>query len=198
LQSIVGAIFGQAFAGPLLGDDLSTCRERQSDFKVQLEACERIMAGGRTAPKDLAGRFAVRAEWLSQKRDYDNAIVTLNSAVEADPDNVRIIDARAVVHQRKGENDLAMADYNLALQSALDDFNLAVQYAPTRYVARTNRARILTMNKDFNGALADFAEAQKIDPDAVITAVYTAMGQAGRGLVDCNSAIARKPRTSRS
>jgi tetratricopeptide (TPR) repeat protein len=213
---------GKAIAGLLLGDDVATCRERQSDFKVRLEACERIIAGGQAVPKDLAVALAVRGEGFSQKRDYDNAIASLNLAAEADPDNVRIIDARAIAHQRKGEDDLAMADYNLALrkrpnyggayndrgtlymrkmalQSALDDFNLAVQFTPTLYVARTNRARILTMNKDFDGALADFAEAQKIDPDAVNTAVYrcrtyTAMGRLDEALADCNSAIARQPK----
>ncbi len=164
----------------------------------------------------------MRGEGFSQKRDYDGAIASFNSAAEADPDNVRIIDARAVAHQRKGEDDLAMADYNLALrkrpnyggayndrgtlymrkmalQSALDDFNLAVQFTPTLYVARTNRARILTMNKDFDGALADFAEAQKIDPDAVNTSVYrcrtyTAMGKLDDALADCNNAIGRQPK----
>jgi tetratricopeptide (TPR) repeat protein len=216
------SILAQAAAGPLLGDDVATCRERQPDFKVRVDACERVIAAGHANGKDLAVALAVRAEGLSQKRDYDNAIATLNSAIEADPDNVRIIDARAVAHQRKGENDLAMADYNLALrkrpnfgggyndrgtlymrklalQSALDDFNLAVQFAPTLYVARTNRARILTMNKDFDGALADFAEAQRIDPEAVNTAVYrcrtyTAMGRLDDALADCNSAIEKQPK----
>jgi tetratricopeptide (TPR) repeat protein len=220
------SILAQAAAGPLLGDDVATCRERQPDFRVRLDACERLIAAGQANGqangKDLAVALAVRAEGLSQKRDYDNAIATLNSAIEADPDNVRIIDARAVAHQRKGENDLAMADYNLALrkrpnfgggyndrgtlymrklalQSALDDFNLAVQFAPTLYVARTNRARILTMNKDFDGALADFAAAQQIDPEAVNTAVYrcrtyTAMGRLDDALADCNSAIEKQPK----
>jgi tetratricopeptide (TPR) repeat protein len=216
------SILAQAAAGPLLGDDVATCRERQPDFKVRVDACERVIAAGHANGKDLAVALAVRAEGLSQKRDYDNAIAILNSAIEADPDNVRIIDARAVAHQRKGENDLAMADYNLALrkrpnfgggyndrgtlymrklalQSALDDFNLAVQFAPTLYVARTNRARILTMNKDFDGALADFAEAQRIDPEAMNTAVYrcrtyTAMGRLDDALADCNSAIEKQPK----
>jgi tetratricopeptide (TPR) repeat protein len=189
---------------------------------VRLDACERIIAGGRAAPKDLAVALAIRGEGLSQKRDYDGAIAAYNSALEADPEDVRIIDVRAIAHQRKGENDLAMADYNLALQkrpnygagyndrgtlymrklalqSALDDLNLAVQFAPNLYVARTNRARILTMNKDFDGALADFAEAQRIDPGAVNTAVYrcrtyTAMGKLDEALTDCDSAVGRQPK----
>jgi len=219
--SILGLFLGQAVAGPVLGDDVATCRERQPDFKVRADACERLIAAGQVKGKDLAVALAIRGEALSQKRDYDNAIAAFNSAVEADPDNIRIVEARAIAHQRKGQDDLAMADYNLALQkrptygaayndrgtlymrkralqSALDDFNLAVKFAPNLYVARTNRARILTMNKDFDGALADFAEAQRIDPNALNTAVYrcrtyTEMGKLDDALADCNGAIEKQP-----
>jgi len=219
--SILVLLLGQAVAGPVLGDDVATCRERQPDFKVRVDACERLIAAGQVKGKDLAVALAIRGEALSQKRDYDNAIAAFNSAVEADPDNIRIVEARAIAHQRKGQDDLAMADYNLALQkrptygaayndrgtlymrkralqSALDDFNLAVKFTPNLYVARTNRARILTMNKDFDGALADFAEAQRIDPNAVNTAIYrcrtyTAMGKLDDALADCNGAIEKQP-----
>ena len=78
------------------------------------------------------------------------------------------IDARGIAYERKGEDDLAMADYNLALQkrpnfaaaynnrgtvnlrkgalqSALDDFNAGGQISRrTCIVARLNRAHVLT------------------------------------------------------
>jgi len=75
---------GQAVAGPLLGDDVATCRERQTDFKARLDACERIIAEGPVKGKDLAVRLPC-ARGLSQKRDYDKALAGLSSAVEADP-----------------------------------------------------------------------------------------------------------------
>ena len=53
-----------------------------------------------------------------------------------------------------------------ALQSALDDFNAAVKSNPNLYIAHTTAARVLTINKDYDGALADFAEAERIDPAA--------------------------------
>src|SRR6266851_1160237 len=65
---------GQAVAGPLLGDDVATCRERQTDFKARLDACERIIAAGQVKGKDLAVALAVRGEGFSQKRDYDKAL----------------------------------------------------------------------------------------------------------------------------
>ena len=98
--SILVLLLGQAVAGPVLGDDVATCRERQPDFKVRVDACERLIAAGQVKGKDLAVALAIRGEALSQKRDYDNAIAAFNSAVEADPDNIRIVEARAIAHQQ--------------------------------------------------------------------------------------------------
>jgi tetratricopeptide (TPR) repeat protein len=192
------SIASQALAGPELGDDVATCRERpsdpkQNDPKVRLDACERVISSGQASAKDLAVALATRGEALLAKRDYDKAIAAFTDALKADPDNVRILDGRGIAYGRKGEDDLAMADYNLALQkrpnyasaynnrgtiqlrkgalqSALDDFNMAVKYAPNMFVARTNRARVLTVNKDFDAALADLAEAQRIDSNATVVA----------------------------
>jgi tetratricopeptide (TPR) repeat protein len=219
--SISLSILGQAIAGPLLGDDVATCRERQADFKVRLDACERSIAAGQAAGKDLAIALAVRGEGFSQKRDYDKAIVAFSSAVQADPENMKILDARGWAYERKGQDDLAMADYNLALQkmpnlalaynnrgtlflrkgavqSALDDFNSALKYAPTLYFAHANRGRVLAMNKEFDAALADFAEAIRIDANAPLAftlrcVAYTDMGRFDDAIADCNSVINKLP-----
>jgi tetratricopeptide (TPR) repeat protein len=219
--SILGSFLGQAVAGPLLGDDISTCRERQADFKVRLDACERIIAAGQAAGKDLAIALAVRGEGFSQKRDYDKAIAAFNSAVQADPDNMKIVNGRGWAHERKGQDDLAMADYNIALQklpnfalaynnrgtlflrkgalqSALDDFNAALKYTPTLYFAHANRGRVLALNKEFDAALADFAEAIRIDANAPLAftlrcVAYTDMGRFDDAIADCDSVISKLP-----
>jgi uncharacterized caspase-like protein len=41
-----------------------------------------------------------------------------------------------------------------ALQSALDDFNAAVNANPNLYLARINRGHVLTINRDYDSALA--------------------------------------------
>ena len=215
--SIASASVTQAVAGPLLGDDVATCRERQGDAQVRLNACERLIASGRAAPKDLALALAVRGDGLAQKRDYDKAIAAYSSAIAADPENVRIIDARGVAYERKGEDDLAMADYQLALQkrpnfalaynnrgtlflrkgalqSALDDFNAALKYAPTQYLAHANRGRVLALNKEFDAALADFAEAIRIDGNATLAftlrcVAYIDMRRFDDAIGDCNAVI---------
>src|ERR1700756_495163 len=202
---VLCSIVQPAVAGPELGDDIAACRDRQGEAQARLDACERVIVGGKAAPKDLAIALGVRGNALLNKRDYDKAIAAYTDALKSDPDNVGIIDARGIAYERKGQDDLAMADYNLALQkrptfaapynnrgtvflrrgalqSALDDFSASIKYAPNWYLPRINRARLLTYNGDFDGALADLADAQRIDPNSPATAaqrcrVYTGMGK---------------------
>jgi tetratricopeptide (TPR) repeat protein len=216
------SVAAPALAGPELGDDVATCRERQTESKVRLDACERVIASGKAEPKDMAVALGIRADGLV-RRDFDKAIATYNDAIKADPENLRIVVARGWAYQGKGQEDLAMADYNLALQkrpnlaaayndrgtlylrkgalqSALDDFSSAIKNAPTGVVAYTNRARVETMNRDYDAALADFAKAQEIDANApqVYTnrcVTYTAMGKFDEALADCNNIIEKMPKS---
>jgi tetratricopeptide (TPR) repeat protein len=208
-----------AAAGPILSDDIETCRNRQADATARLDACERLINGGQVTGKDLAIAFGIRGNTLLAKRDLDNAITAYNAGLQADPDNVAIIDARGIAYERKGQDDLALADYELALrkrptfgnaynnrgtihlrkgalQSALDDLNLAVRYAPSLYVAHTNRGRVRMLLKDYDGALADFADAEKIDAEQPQAAVYrcetqTAMGRFDDAVATCSGIIAK-------
>jgi tetratricopeptide (TPR) repeat protein len=219
---LVVATLTPAMAEPTLGNDLDTCHDRQVDAKLRLDACEKVIAAGQATGKDLSIALGVRGGALTNKGDYDKAIVTFSAAHDADPDNVGIIDARGIAYERKGQDDLAMADYNLALQkqpkfgaaynnrgtiylrkgafqSALDDFNAAVKYTPKMYIAHTNRGRVETFNKDFDAALADFAAAEQIDPAPPQAAMhrcmtYTAMGKYDAAIVDCNGAIEKAPK----
>jgi tetratricopeptide (TPR) repeat protein len=208
-------------AGPLLDDDLATCRERQGDLKARQDACERLIADGKTSGKDMALAYAVRGNAFYLKRDQIKAIEAFSKAIELDPDNVAFLNSRGWSYQLRGEDDLALADFNLALQrrpnvpvihnnrgliylrkgalqSALDDFNAALRIKPDMYFAHINRGRVLTMNKDFDGALADFAEAEKIDPNLPQVGVfrcvaYTDMGKFDEALDDCNKVIGKVP-----
>jgi tetratricopeptide (TPR) repeat protein len=210
-----------AAAGPLLDDDLATCRERQGDPKARHDACERLIADGKTIGKDLALAYAVRGNAFYLKRDQVRAIEAFSKAIELDPDNVAFLNSRGWSYELRGQDDLALADFNLALQkrpnapviynnrgmiylrrgalqSALDDFNAALKFKPDMYYAHTNRGRVLAMNRDFDGALADFAEAERIDPNPPQAGVfrcvaYTDMGKFDDAIDDCNKVIARVP-----
>lgn len=211
-----------AAAEPPAGDDLATCRDRQADAQARATACENLLNADRVIGKDKAVALSVRGNSLINKRDYDGAIDVLSTAPGLDPDNVVILNLRGIAYERTGKDDLAMADYNLALQkrptygvpynnrgviqlrrgalqSALDDFSLSIRYTPKFILGWTNRARVRTLMKDYDGALADFAEAGKIDATAQQIAgnrctTYGLMGKYDQAFADCNGLIERQPR----
>ena len=222
LRALLMSAVVLAAAGPALADDMDVCRDKQSEPKPRLEACEKIIAAGQTTGKDLGIAYSVRAQALAARRVYDKAITAFSAAHDADPDNPGIIDARGWAYERTGQDDLAMADYNLALQkrpnfgnaynnrgtlylrkqalqSALDDFSSAIKYAPKMLFGYTNRARVETLNKDFDAALADFTAAQQVEPDARQIAsnrclTYTAMGKYDLAITDCTGVIEKFPK----
>jgi tetratricopeptide (TPR) repeat protein len=211
-----------ALADPQLGDDLTVCRDRRSELKTRIASCEKLIAGGTLAGKDLAVALNVRGNAFMARQDIDKAITAYNAAFDADSDNAGTLVLRGWAYQHKGQDDQAMADYNLALQkrsnfgaayndrgtlylrkgalqSAQDDFTAAIKYSPNILVGYTNRARVETLNKDYDAALADFAAAQKIDPDgfqlrANRCVTYGAIGKFDEAIADCNLMIDRMPR----
>ncbi|AHY54173.1 caspase family protein [Bradyrhizobium japonicum] len=213
-----------AAAEPQAGDDLGTCRDRQAEAQARATACDNLLKADKLGGKDKSLALVVRGNALINKRDYDRAIEALSSAIDLDPDNVGAINLRGLSHERKGEDDLAMADYNLAiqkranfgyaynnrgtihlrrgaLQSALDDFNLSIKYTPAFLLGWTNRARMRTLNKDFDGAIADFAAAEKIDPAAPQIAgnrciTHGMMGKYDQAFADCDGLIQKQPRNT--
>jgi tetratricopeptide (TPR) repeat protein len=218
---LLGGIAGPALADPQLGDDAATCRDRQSEAQARQDACERVIADGKAAPKDMAIAYAIRGEALFKKRNLDKAIEAYSKGVELDPDNVGILNARGWAYESSGKDDQAIADYNLALQkrpnfavvynnrgtvylrraalqSALDDFNAALRIKGDMFFAHNNRGRVLAMNKDFDGALADFATAEQLNPTAPQSNVfrcvaYIDMGKFDDAIAECNKALAKAP-----
>ncbi|MEZ2144749.1 caspase family protein [Bradyrhizobium sp. DN5] len=219
---VLAASASLALADPQVGDDLAICRDRQAELQARATACDNLLNADRVAGKDKAIALSVRGNTLINKRDYVHAIEVLSTALDLDPDYVVALNLRGLAHERRGEDDLAMADYNLALQkrpaygvpynnrgviqarrgalqSALDDFSLSIKYTPKFLLGWTNRARVRTLMKDFDGAIADFAEAEKIDPAAPQIAAnrcitYGMMGKYAQALADCNGLIERQPK----
>jgi tetratricopeptide (TPR) repeat protein len=207
---------------PAPRSDLDSCRDRQTEAKARLDACEKLIAAGQASGKDLAGALTVRGNALITKRDYDKAVAAFTAAHDADPDNVGPLISRGWAYEQKGDDERAMADFDLALrmrpnaalalnnrgsiflrqgalQSALDDFNAALKINPNQYYAHNNRGHVLMINRDYEGALAEFAEAERIDPAAIghhnhRCQTYAALGQFDRALAECNGVIERMPK----
>ncbi|WBL77438.1 tetratricopeptide repeat protein [Bradyrhizobium xenonodulans] len=211
-----------AAAAPQAGDDLAICRDRQAEVQARATACDNLLNADKVTGKDKSIALSSRGNTLINKRDYVHAIEVLSMAVDLDPDYVIALNLRGLAYERTGQDDLAMADYNLALQkrptygvpynnrgviqlrrgalqSALDDFNLSIKYTPKFLLGWTNRARVRTLTKDYDGAIADFAEAEKIDPAAPQIAsnrciTYGLMGKFDQAFADCGDLIEKQPK----
>jgi Flp pilus assembly protein TadD len=115
-----------ASAGPVLADDMEACRDKQTEAKARLEACEKVIAAGQASGKDAPGKdvsgkdlalaYAVRGQAFRVKRNYDKAIAAFSAAHDADPDDPVYVNARGFAYEQKGDDDHAMADYNLVLK----------------------------------------------------------------------------------
>jgi tetratricopeptide (TPR) repeat protein len=216
------AMTGQALADPAPGDDVATCRARDGEAQARQDACERLIADAKAAPKDIAVAYGVRGNVFLGKRNLDKAIEAYSKGIELDPDNALLLNVRGWAYESKGQDDQAFADYNAALQkrpnfgapynnrgtlylrkgalqSAQDDFTSAIRVAGKYLLGYTNRARVETLNRDYDAAIADFAKAAEIDPNSQQIPVhrcvtYTAMGKFNEAIADCNSVIEKSPK----
>ncbi|WP_065753341.1 caspase family protein [Bradyrhizobium paxllaeri] len=214
-----------AAAGPArAAGDIDTCRNSTAEPVARLAACESVIADDKITGPSRGAAFWYRGDSLMKKRDYDGAIVAFSAAHEIAPQNINVINARGIAYSYKGDDERALADYDLCLQlrptygsaynnrglifmrrgelqRALDEFNLAVKHIfndQSRYLHHYNRGRLQGLMKQYDASLADFAEAQKVNPDgpqvpAYRCITYIGMGRFDDALADCNTALANSP-----
>ena len=91
---------------------------------------------------------------------------------------------------RRGDFDLAF-----------EEFSVAIKLNPpqNRYTNLYNRGRVQTLRKQYNSALADFAAARQLNPEAPQVSVFrciahTEMGKFDEALADCNAVLTRYPK----
>src|SRR4051794_21770034 len=100
----------------LAATDLETCRDAQADAAARLTACTAVIADTKITGKAKSYPYLYTGDTLGKKRDYDGAIAAFNKALEYDPDNAGALNLRGLAYGWKGEDDRALADYELALQ----------------------------------------------------------------------------------
>jgi|GraSoiStandDraft_4_1057263.scaffolds.fasta_scaffold21904_3 tetratricopeptide (TPR) repeat protein len=225
LRAIVLFVGLSVIAGSALAaTDLETCRDNQAEAAVRLAACTAAAADDKVTgrPKSFANWYI--GDSLLKKRDYEGAIPSLNKALELDPDNATVLNSRGLAYFNKGDEEHALADFDLALQRrpnfaspynnrglifmrrgelarAYDEFNIALSLnsGANRYTNLFNLGRVQTLRKQYESALANFAEARQVNPEAwqvpnyrCIT--YTEMGRLDDALADCNEVLAQHPK----
>jgi tetratricopeptide (TPR) repeat protein/predicted aspartyl protease len=87
---------------------------------------------------------------LAGRRDFQQALADLDRACELDPGNPEYFYQRGVVHWRNRQSDLAMADFNKALE-----------LKPDHVAALMSRAELRLNGKDFSGAKIDLDAADR-------------------------------------
>ena len=212
-------------AGPArAAGDIEGCRKQDAEPAARLAACESVIADDKITGKPRANAFWYRGDTAMKKRDYDGAIAAFSAAHDNDPEHIGYINSRGIAYSNKGDDERALADYDLCLKlrpnfasaynnrglifmrrgdfdRAFEEFNTAVKYPsndPIRYIHFYNRARLQTYRKQYPAAIADFAEAQKLNPDGpqVTTyrcITYTQMAKFDEALADCNATLAKTP-----
>jgi len=225
LRALLLGLVMLAAAGPAqAAGDIDTCRNSTAEPVARLAACESVIADEKITGPSRAAAFWFRGDSLMKKRDYDGAIAAFSASHEIAPQNINVINARGIAYSNKGDDERALADYDLCLQlrptfgsaynnrgvifmrrgelqRALDEFNLAVKHIfndQSRYLHHYNRGRVQGLMKLYDASLADYAEAQKVNPDGPQVpgyrcVTYISMGRFDDALVDCNAALAKSP-----
>src|SRR5262249_33810147 len=143
---------------------------------------------------------------------------------ELDPDNATLLNARGLAYSNKGDEEHALADFDLALQKrpnfgapynnrglifmrrgelqrAYDEFNIALSLnaGTNRYINLFNLGRVQTLRKQYESALASFAEGKQLNPEGwqipnYRCGTYAEMGRFDDALADCNEVLAQHPK----
>lgn len=138
-------------------------------------------------PQEQAGQLVEQAISQINARQFDDAIASLNKAIEIDHQSAEASFQRAGILADAGQDQLALSDYSRAvelgpndvryrnmrglflltrsqLDSAMADFNEAVKIDPKYIQAWNNRGLVKLAKADFRSAIDDFNKAVEIDP----------------------------------
>lgn len=144
-------------------------------------------SGKTLTPQEQAGQLVEQAIAQINARQFDDAISSLNQALEKDHQNAEASFQRAGILADAGQDQMALSDYSRAvelgpndvryrnmrglflltrsqLDSALADFNEAVRIDPKYIQAWNNRGLGKLARTDFKSAIDDFNKAVEIDP----------------------------------
>jgi lipoprotein NlpI len=123
-----------------------------------------------------ASRFKVmglRANALGVQGRHEEAMAEFAEVIRLDPEDPSAYIGRGIVHLQRGENELAIADDNAALERA-----------PASSFAHVNRATALFYAGRFAEAAADFAYVRKGDPGDAHWTLWLHLARARAGAED--------------
>jgi lipoprotein NlpI len=141
---------------------------------------------GSTASTGILSLWS-QAQFLAEQRRYEAAIALLNNIIQEMPALQEPYNLRGVARTADGSSDLALQDFDRALQinphyaeayfnrgntnrallkyaDALRDYSLAIENNPTMVEAYLNRGTVSAARSDMRAALEDYDHALSLSP----------------------------------
>jgi tetratricopeptide (TPR) repeat protein len=130
--------------------DFRTCEKSSGDAGIA--ACDRAIASGKFARRELSYLYNDRGFMLMQKGAIEAALVDLNKAIDIDPTNFYAFWNRGAVYAAKGDYGRAQNDLNTARVLNPDD---------------SSRAKIEEALTAVNASAAQAAQPQASEPGVI-------------------------------
>ena len=159
-QAACGAIYGRGYTG-----------------QQQIEACTRLIHGGRLQPDDLAQAYQLRGKARAMSGDRAAAVADYGEAIRLRP-----IYPLAFYNRGTTLNDLQRYD------EAVADFTRAIAQQPDYSWAYLNRGNSHIFSGRLQQAIADYSEAIRLEPS--LREAWNNRGVARRRLGDTTGADA--------
>ncbi|MBR0875180.1 caspase family protein [Bradyrhizobium tropiciagri] len=192
------------------------CTTETTPADQMIDACNKIIALKVFSGEKLATIYFWRAVGWNKKGEYARVIADATEAIRLKP-SVAVYNLRGSAYYDKGENDIAIADFNDALRmgppsgiifhnrgnawrnkgdyaKAIADYDAAIKAGPKSAFSYQNRGGAKQALGDLDGALADINEAIRIDPSLPQplinrAVIWRAKGDADRAIADTTEAI---------
>ena len=126
--------------------------------------------------KKIAKRLVSKGIRLLHRRQFKNALIKLNKAIELNSEDIRTYYARASIYSALGKSEEAIADYTTMLKYNSNDDKVY------RY-----RGYLYLLLEEYNLAIEDFSKATTIRPTDFSSYIYK--GKATRAIKDYEQAI---------
>lgn len=199
----------RAQLGPLCTTDTAPADQ-------QIAACNKIIALKVFSGEKLATIYFWRAVGWNKKGNYTQVIADAGESIRLHP-SVATYNLRGSAYYDKGEDDIAIADFNDALRmgppsgiifhnrgnawrskgeyaKAIADYDQSIKLGPPSAFSFQNRGISKQALGDLDGALADINEAIRLDPELPQpltnrAVIWRAKGDLDRAIADTTEAI---------
>src|SRR5947207_7065101 len=209
LWSVPSLAQSRAQLGPL-------CTTDSTPADQMIDACNKIIALKVFTGEKLATIYFWRAVGWNKKGNYTQVIADAGEAIRLHP-SVALYNLRGSAYYDKGEDDIAISDFNDALRigppsgiifhnrgnawrskgeyaKAIADYDQAIKLGPPSAFSWQNRGISKRALGDLDGALADINEAIRLDPTlpqplTSRAVIWRAKGDFDRAIADTTEAI---------